>query len=131
LPHEKYKPHLNDDEKVNARLEKKKKTFWLSWLHRQKYSFKWLFHYKCIIPVISKLSNEELLSQPQKWFYNHVWICQYFLQIVKFYDEDCSIRPQSFSLYAYTVSVWLIPPSLPTTLSLSFWVKLRERSKMA
>jgi translation initiation factor IF-1 len=25
LPHEKYKPHLNDDEKVNARLEKKKK----------------------------------------------------------------------------------------------------------
>lgn len=34
LPHEKYKPHLNDDEKVNARLEKKKHFDFLDYIGR-------------------------------------------------------------------------------------------------
>ena len=64
-----------------------------------------------IVPEVSELETESLLTKDQDWYKNHVRTSQYFLQIVKCHNENCCqpIRSSYFDIVADR----FLPPPIP------------------
>ena len=115
LPHEHFGSHLDSQGRtIDEELEKSNfkyagETLSEVWTQVTIDNFPTVAEY--IVPEVSELVSENLLTKDQDWYTNHVRTSQYFLQIVKWHDENCCqpIRSSYFEI----VGDRFIPPPIP------------------
>uniref|UniRef100_A0A0B7BG25 C2H2-type domain-containing protein n=1 Tax=Arion vulgaris TaxID=1028688 RepID=A0A0B7BG25_9EUPU len=115
LPHEHFGSHLDSQGRtIDEELEKSNfkyagETLSEEWTQATLDNFPTVAEY--IVPEVSELETESLLTKDQDWYKNHVRTSQYFLQIVKCHNENCCqpIRSSYFDIVADR----FLPPPIP------------------